>query len=106
MKRLPETRLAACAGAAEGKGAPHLARGRQASGCLSRSQRREKARRARGDSAQTSDCPGRVPRREKARRTRGDSAKTSGCQAVTRRVLPIHSDICLHYPALPVAGLN
>ena len=96
---------------------------------LSRSPRREKARRAREEAVQTSGCPGRSPRREKARstkgeaaqasghlgcsqrgtkarHTRGEAAKTSGCLAGTRRVLPIHSNICLQRPALPAAGLN
>ena len=45
--------------AAEGKGALHPGRGRQASGCLNRSPRREKACYIRGEGAQASGCPGR-----------------------------------------------
>ena len=63
--------------------------------------RREKARRTRGEAAQTSGCPGRLPRREKARPTQGERVQTSGCLAGTRWVLPIHSDICLQCPAFP-----
>ena len=69
--------------AAEGKGVPHPGRVRRGSGCLSRS-----------------------PRREKVSRTRGEAAKTSGCLAGIRQVLPIHSDICPQHPTLPAAGLN
>ena len=106
MKRLPETRLAACAGAAEGKGAPHLARGRQASGCLSRSQRREKEHRARGEAAQTSGCLSRSPEGKGAphpgrgRQNFWLPGRNTASATHTQR------DICLQRPALPAAGLN
>ena len=76
--RYYQTRPAAHAGAAEGKGAALPWRGGQAAG-----------------------CPGRSPRREKARSTRGEVPKTAGCPARTRRELPTHSDICLQHPPSP-----
>ena len=65
--------------AAEGKGSLHPARVHQASGCLSHSLQREKARRTRGECAQTSDGRSRSLWREKVRHTWGEAAKTSGC---------------------------
>ena len=69
-------------------------------------QRREKARSTRGKAAETLAAWTAPRGGEKERHTRGEVAKTSGCLARTRRVLPIHSDICLQRPALPAAGLN
>ena len=69
------------AGTAEGKGVPHWRECTQASGCLSRSLRREKARRIQGEGTQASGCLSRSLRREKARRTRGEGAQASGSWA-------------------------
>ena len=86
----------------------HRTRGKCAKPLAARAARcrGKKAHHARGEATQTSGCPGHSPRREKGRSTLGEAPKTAGCPARTRRVHPIHGDICLQHPALPAAVLN